>query len=75
MIDMAIFPWRWNLRKAVRHCQDCIETAGSRLSSSWKDMDASRSQSLEIFGAMHGVKLIIAPHITVLAQSANAHAA
>ena len=25
MIDMAIFPWRWNLRKAVRHCQDCIE--------------------------------------------------
>ena len=40
--------------------------------TSLKDIDASRSQSLETFGAMHGVRLIIAPHITVLAQSANA---
>ena len=25
MIDMAIIPWRWNLRKVLRYCQDCIE--------------------------------------------------
>ena len=25
IIDMAIFPWRWNLRKAMCRCQDCIE--------------------------------------------------
>ena len=40
--------------------------------ASLKDIDASRSQSLEIVRAMHGVRLIIAPRIVVLAQSANA---
>ena len=31
-----------------------------------------RSHSRSTVGAMHGVKLIIAPHMTVLAESANA---
>ena len=37
-----------------------------------KDTDASRSQFRGTVGAMHGVKLFMAPHMVVLAQSANA---
>ena len=40
--------------------------------SSLKDTDASRSHFRGTVGAMHGVRLIMAPHIVVLAQSANA---
>ena len=41
--------------------------------ASLKEIDASRSHCRGTVGAMHGVRLIIAPHMVVLAQSANAH--
>ena len=41
-------------------------------STPWNSAYSWRSQSRSHVGAMHGVKLTIAPHITVLAESANA---
>ena len=37
--------------------------------------DSWRSQFLGAVGAMHGIKLIIAPHIVVLIESAKAQSA
>ena len=68
---MAILPWSRDEWKAFRSSQYAIELC-DHVIDTIESAHSWRSHSLSTFGAVHGVKLTIAPHITVLMESANA---
>ena len=71
--DATVFPWNRDLWKALGLGQNHIELLDHVLSIlELCILMEIAFHSCSTVGAMHGVKLIIAPHMTVLAESANA---